>query len=133
MKVDGTPCLTTKIGELSYMDLTDILGTSSVSLTYLEVNVPQSTIDALGLQKLTPKKASGTNGEPVPSAECYAYEQFGRLYMHATKVGSGKLTLKVVGGGDKIGGGDNPPGGMEIDAEVSVIARPVKSNNGGWL
>lgn len=133
MKVDGTPCLTTKTGELSYMDLTDILGTSSVSLTYLDVEVPQETIDAMGLQKLTPKKASGTNGVPVPSAECYAYEQFGRLYMHATKVGSGKLTLKVVGGGDKIGGGDNPPGGMEIDAHVSVIARPVKSNNGGWL
>lgn len=133
MKIDGTPCLTTQIGATSWIDLSEVLGTSSVSLTYLDVIVPQTTIDALGLEKLTPVKASGTNGVPVPQAECYAYEQFGRLYVHATKPGSGKLTIRVIGGGDHLGGGDNPTGGMEIDAEVSLVSRAVKSNNGGWL
>lgn len=133
MKIDGVPCLTAKMGTTGFVDLTEIFGTSAQSLTYLDVVVPEETVKSLGLEKVTPSKKSGTNGQPVPSAECYAYEQFGSLYLHPTKVGSGKIIVKIVGGGDHVGGGNNPPGGMEVDAEVSIISRPVKSNNGGWL
>ena len=121
------------MGRKQWINLTPLLGTSSVSLTYLDVICPQETIDALGLQKI-----SGTNDAnyaPIPYGECYAYVQFGRLYIHPTKIGSGKFTIKVVGGGDHLGGGNNPPGGMEIDSEISIIAREADGGNGtgGWL
>lgn len=135
MKVEGTGCLTAVTDTKQWLDLTDAFGTSSVSLTYLSVDVPQTTIDALGLQKLTPEVYSGTNGTPIPNEQCYAYEQFGRLYIHPTKIGSGKITVNAIGGGDHLGGGDNAPGGYEISTEVSIIARNGGGGNGvgGWL
>ena len=47
-------------------------------------------------------------------------------------MGSGKVTIKAVGGGTVVGG-DDVVGGMEITQEVSIISRPFKVNNGGWL
>ena len=71
----------------------------------------------------------------VPQGECYAYVQFGRLYIHPTKLGSGKFKVTAVGGGDHLGGGDNPPGGYEMEQDLSVIAREADGGNGtgGWL
>ena len=133
MHIEGTPTSTAQVGRKQWINLENLLGTSSVSLTYLDVEVPQETIDALGLQKI-----SGTNDAKypaTPSGECYAYVQFGRLYVHPTKMGSGKFVVKVVGGGDHVGGGNNPPGGMELDREISLIARYADGGNGtgGWL
>lgn len=133
MKIEGTPCLTATTGKSQYIDISSVFGTASVSLTYLEVQVPQATIDALGLQKIT----GTTSGKyvPVPEGECYAYVQFGRLYIHPTKTGSGKISITAVGGGGHVGGGSNPPGGMELKQEVSLVSRVVDGGNGtgGWL
>ena len=52
--------------------------------------------------------------------------------VHPTKMGSGKLMVKAVGGGTELGGGDNV-GGMELAREVSIISRSIKSSNQGWL
>ena len=133
MKIEGTPCLTATTGKSQYIDISSVFGTASVSLTYLEVQVPQATIDALGLQKIT-GTASGKY-VPVPEGECYAYVQFGRLYIHPTKTGSGKIYVDAVGGGDHLGGGSNPPGGMKLEQVVSLVAREVDGGNGtgGWL
>lgn len=133
MHIEGIPTSTAQVGRKQWINLTSVLGTSSTSLSYLDVVVPQATIDALGLQKI-----SGTNDAnhpPLPAGECYAYVQFGRLYVHPTKVGSGTFMIKVIGGGDHLGGGDNRPGGMEIDCKVSLIAREAEGGNGtgGWL
>ena len=133
MHIEGTPALTAQIGQNQWISLEGAFGSSSVSLTYLEVDIPQSTIDALGLQKIT-----GPSQEKypcTPEGECYGYIQFGRLYIYPTKLGSGKMTIKAVGGGDHVGGGNNPPGGMELDREISIIARDVAGGNGtgGWL
>lgn len=135
MHIEGTTCLPAQVGKKQWLTLDSALGSSSVSLTYLDVEVDEATVSNLGLQKLTPKKIEGVNGTPVPQTECYAYEQFGRLYIHPTKVGSGYVKIKLVGGGDHIGGGANPPGGMELLREVSIIAREGGSINGegGWL
>lgn len=135
MHIEGTTCLPAQVGKKQWLTLDSALGSSSVSLTYLDVEVDEATVRDLGLQKLTPKKTDGVNGTPVPLEECYAYEQFGRLYIHPTKVGSGYVRIKLVGGGGHIGGGDNPPGGMELVREVSIIAREGGSINGegGWL
>ena len=133
MHIDGIPSSTATIGKSQWIDLTDLFGSASVSLTYLSVDVPQATIDALGLQKMD-AKASG-NYVPVPEGECYAYVQFGRLYIHPTKIGSGKISISMIGGGDHLGGGDNPPGGMKVTEELSIIAREGEGGNGtgGWL
>ena len=133
MNIEGTPAATAQIGKSQWISIDSILGSSSVSLTYLDVDVPMNTIESLGLQKIS---GTGQDKYPsVPEGECYAYIQFGRLYIYPTKLGSGKITIKVVGGGDHVGGGNNPPGGMELDREISIIARDVPGGNGigGWL
>ena len=130
MHIEGIPTVTAKIGDTDWVDLSSYFGTSSVSLTYLAVDVPEATINSLGLQEVT---ASNTSKNPAVPEKGFAYIQYGRLYMHPTKVGSGKVTIHAVGGGDHLGGGDNPPGGMEIVQEVSIVSRDVKTSNGGWL
>ena len=133
MHIEGTPSSTITRNQLQWMSLDPYFGTSSISLTYLDVNVPQATVDALGLQPLTPY--ADKKYAPVPAGESYAYVQYGRLYIHPTKVGSGLLSIKAVGGGDHVGGGDNPPGGMELEQKVSIVVRDVDgaNGNGGWL
>lgn len=133
MHIEGLPTLTAQTGRLQWIDLTPSFGTASVSLTYLSVEVPQATVESMGLQKIEP-----TNTENYPAAVDaggYAYVQFGRLYIHPTKIGSGKLNISAVGGGDHLGGGNNPPGGMELVQTVSLIAREADGGNGtgGWL
>ena len=133
MHIEGLPTLTAQLGKQQWIDLTSAFGTASVSLTYLKVEVPTAAASSLGLQKIAP-----TNADKYPAIEDengYAYVQFGRLYVHPTLVGSGKIKITAVGGGDHVGGGSNPPGGMELTQEVSLIARDVDGGNGtgGWL
>ena len=133
MKIEGTPTATAGIGARQWIDLTSVFGTASVSLTYLKLDVPSSTVSALGLQKIEP-----TNTDKYPAVvdpNGYAFVQFGRLYVHPTVIGSGKFTIHAIGGGDHLGGGDNPPGGMELSREFSLIARDTDGGNGtgGWL
>ena len=113
MQIAGIPCLTAEIGKNQWLDLSGYFGTASTSLTYLGVEVDEKSREALGLA-----------ADP--------YIQYGRLYIHPTKMGSGKVTVKAVGGGTEVGGGDNV-GGMEVSHEVSIIARSFKSSNQGWL
>lgn len=136
MKIEGTPVETAMIGAEKKVSLVSAFGGAARSLTYLDVKVSQETIDALGLQKISAgpwfDKEKLTD-KPTPECECYAYVQFGNLYIHPTKIGSGKITISVVGGGYALGGGDKPTGGMEVTQELSIISRYSKSNNGGWL
>lgn len=113
MHIEGIPSLTAEIGKKQWLDLSSYFGSSSVSLTYLPVEVDETTYQTLGLAE-----------DP--------YIQYGRLYIHPTKMGSGKVRVTAVGGGDIVGGGDNV-GGMEVVQDVSVIARSFKSSNQGWL
>ena len=133
MHIEGLPTLTSGIGKQQWIDLTSIFGTASTSLTYLKVEVPTATATSMGLQKITP-----TNTEKYPAVEDengYAYVQFGRLYVYPTAIGSGTITVTAVGGGDHVGGGNNPPGDMELSQKVSLIARDTDGGNGtgGWL
>lgn len=132
MKIDGTPTSTATVGVKQWIDLSEYFGTASVSLTYLGVDVPKETVEAMGLQRIT--QVADANHPGVPG-DGYAIVQFGRLYVHPAKVGSGRLTIKAVGGGDHVGGGDKPTGGMELDVEVSLVSRHVDGGNGkgGWL
>ena len=113
MQIEGIPCLIAETGRNQWMDLTKYFGSASTSLTYLGVEVSDKDREALGLAE-----------DP--------YIKYGRLYIHPTKPGSAKFTVKAVGGGDIVGGGDNV-GGMEVSHQVAVIARSFKSSNGGWI
>ena len=133
MHVEGTPTLTAQLGKTQWIDLTPIFGTASVSLTYLDVVIPEATASSLGLQAVSP--VEDPKYPAVVSADGKAYVQFGRLYINPSDIGSGKIHIKAVGGGDHVGGGSNPPGGMELDREISLIVRDVDGGNGtgGWL
>lgn len=133
MKIEGTPSSTATIGKQQWIDLTPIFGTASESLTYLAVDIPEQTVASMGLNKIQGKQVK--NYPCVPEEESYAYIQYGRLYIYPTKIGSGKITITAVGGGDHLGGGDNPPGGMELTQTISLISREADGNNGngGWL
>lgn len=113
MAIEGTPCLNAAMGKRQWLDLSPYFGTASASLTYVGVEVDEESSEALGLAE-----------EP--------YIEHGRLYVHPTKMGSGKVVVKAVGGGTELGGGDNV-GGMELVREVSIISRSIKSSNQGWL
>ena len=56
----------------------------------------------------------------------------GTLKLTCSKVGSGKITVRAIAGGDKLGGGD-AIGGMEFSREISIVSRPFATRNGGWL
>ena len=134
MHIEGIPSSTAQIGRSQWIDLSPLLGTSSTSLTYLSIEAYGDTVDSLGLETIHP-----TDDAKYPAViEAYnkAYIQFGRLYIHPTKMGSGRFIIKAVGGGSSVGGGNNPPGGMELTRVISVIAREAAdggNGNGGWL
>ena len=113
MKIEGVPYIIAETGTNQYLDVSDYFGTSSVNLTYLSVEVSDEDRESLGLAE-----------DP--------YMQYGSLYVHPTKTGSGKIRITAIGGGTELGG-QNSIGGMEIVQEISIISRPFKSKNGGWL
>ena len=113
MKIEGIPSIIVSTGSEQWVDLSTYFGTSSVSLTYRGVEIPDATRQSLGLE-----------GDP--------YIQYGRLFIHPTKIGSGKVVIHAVGGGDEVGS-DAAIGGMAISQEVSIVSRNFKAENGGWL
>ena len=113
MKIEGIPCLTASIGKKQWLDISEYFGTSSVHLTYLDVSVSDEDRASLGLAE-----------DP--------YVQYGRLYVHPTKMGSAKIRIRAIAGGTEVGG-DDKVGGMEVEQEISIIARSAKSENGAWL
>jgi len=122
MAIEGIPSIIVECGRKQYVDLSSYFGTASTSLTYVGeemdddavgVEVDDATYAALGLQE-----------DP--------YIKYGRLYIHPTKIASGKVKITVVGGGYVIGG-DDEIGGMEVSQEISVVSRGFKSSNQGWL
>jgi subtilisin family serine protease len=130
MKIEGIPSIIVTYGENNWADLSTYFGTSATSLTYLS-----KTADGL-----VPVDANSKAVVEISDADRAAlglaedpYVQYGRLFVHPTKVGSGKIKVYAVGGGTQVGGGSKPTGGMEISQEVSIVSRSFKSENGGWL
>lgn len=120
MAVEGTPSLTVKVVDASAKeqryDLSSYFGGSASSLTYLSVECDEQTKASLGLS---------SNPEI----------KFGKLSLKATKIGSGKVTIKAIAGYDEDGivDGETQTGGMEITRTISIMSRGVASDNGGWL
>ncbi len=113
MQIEGTPSVQAKSGEVLEIALEEYFGGHAAELTYLGVDVSSAVSTSLGLDS-TPMVEDGV------------------LKLTCTKVGSGKVTVRAIAGGDKLGGGDSI-GGMEISREISIVSRPLATQNGGWL
>ena len=113
MQIEGTPSVQTKAGEALEVVLADYFGGHAAELTYLGVTIGSDAKASLGL-----------DADPVV--------ENGVLKLTCTMVGSGKITVRAIAGGDKLGGGDSI-GGMEIAREISIVSRPFTTKNGGWL
>ena len=117
MAIEGTPTLTVLVGnettKAKRYDISSYFGGSAGNLTYISVECDAATKEALGLTSDPEMK-------------------YGKLSLNPTKVGSGKVTVKAVTGGENVGGEDKI-GGMEITRTISIMSRGVVSDNGGWL
>lgn len=117
MAIEGTPTLTVQVGDASSKakryELSSYFGESSGNLTYISVECDAATKEALGL-----------TADPEI--------KYGKLSLNPTKVGSGKMVVKAIAGGENLGGIDQI-GGMEITRTISIMSRGVVSDNGGWL
>ena len=132
MSLEGTPCLSVKVGNQRSYSLDAYFGTGSEFLTYKQaVEIDRESMAALGILK-----------KP--------YIENGKLVINPCKVGSGKIKITAIAGGNSVAGsitgdytglGDiitipNSQGGMGgvyISREISVISRGAASENGGWL
>ena len=114
MQIEGTPSLVAKTGELSKLSLTEYFGGAAANLTYLSVELSDEAREALGVE-----------GTPVIKN--------GKLNIRCTKVGSAKVVIKAIAGGDVLADSVDM-GGSEFTKEVSVLSREVAvAKNGGWL
>ena len=120
MNIEGIPTLTVRVlgaeEKAKRYDLQDYFGGSSADLEYVGIECDAATKEALGL----------TENPEI---------KFGKLSIKPTKAGSGKVTIKALAGFDEDGeaDGENQIGGMEISRTISILARGVASDNGGWL
>lgn len=113
MQIEGIPTVIVESGKRQGIDLSKFFGTASVNLTFLGVDVDEQTSGSLKFKH-----------EPEI--------KFGKLFVEPEGIGSGKIRIRAIAGGENLGGGDNI-GGMEISQEISLISRSFKSSNGGWL
>ena len=117
MAIEGTPTLVVQVADASAKaeryDVSSYFGGSSSNLTYISVTCDQETKDALGL-----------TADPEM--------KYGKLSLNPTKVGSGKVVVTAIAGGENVGGMEQI-GGMEITRTISIMSRGVASYNGGWL
>ena len=113
MQIEGTPCIMAVAGEEQSLSLDEYFGGGADGLTYLGVDISDADMASLGL-------------DAKPSI------QDGKLLIHPMKFGSGKLTVRAVGGGTNVGN-DSINGGQEISKEISIVTRGVAASNNGWL
>lgn len=113
MQIEGTPCLKANVGANQFIALTNYFGGSATSLTYVSVEMSQEDMTRLGVTE-------------APTI------QYGKLQFKCAKPGTAKIRVTAIAGGDKLGTGTSM-GGQSVTKEFVIIARGVKTANGGWL
>ena len=112
MNIRGEICLPAVVGEEVEIVIGDYLSTGEAQLKLLrEVEMSDNDKARLG----------------VTTLDIFN----GMLCIKCSKPGVARIKLFFVAGGDKVGGGDNI-GGMRIEKEFVVIARPGNTNS-GWM
>lgn len=116
MQIEGTPCLAVQNDALCKIQLDQYFGQAADKLTYINIEVSDEARETLGIE-----------GDP--------YIKFGRLYIKCTKIGSAKISVTAIAGGETIAGqGSAAVGGTEFTREISIMSREAGfAENGGWL
>lgn len=131
MNIEGTPSLMVKVGEEGRYSLKNFFGGAADRMNYASVEMSSADMKALGITS-KPKIENG------------------KLVIEPSKIGSAKITIKAIAGGDKVAGtqsgdwtgngdivtlpkDDGIVGGMYITKTISILSRGVSSDNGGWL
>lgn len=116
MQIEGTPCLAVRCGDTSKLQLNQYFGGASTNLTYTKIDISDSARETLGIE-----------GEP--------YIKYGRLYIKCNKLGSAKISVTAIAGGDTVAGQNSALiGGTEFTREISILSRESGfAENGGWL
>lgn len=113
MNIEGTPFVTVKTGETVDVDLSEWFGADAVYMSYIGAEIGAEDMSALGIT------------EPPAIKN-------GILKIRCNGIGSGKIRIKAVAGGENAGTATTP-GGMEISKTVSIVSRNNVSVSGGWL
>jgi hypothetical protein len=112
MNIRGEICLPAVVGEEVEIVIGDYLSTGEAQLKLLrEIEMSDDDKTRLG----------------VTTLDIFN----GMLCIKCSKPGVARIKLFFVAGGDKVGGGDNI-GGMRIEKEFAIIARPGNTNS-GWM
>lgn len=115
MNVQGTPCLTARLGVKQGLDLTDAIGGNPATITFIDGGVVMSQ---------AAREKLGVEGDVTIS-------ETGKLMIKCTKPGSATIKIKFISGGDTLGS-LQATGGMAVEQEVAIFARGF-ATNGGWL
>ena len=111
MAIEGTPTKMVKSGEKALIDLSDCLGGSAETMSYV-IEMDKASKDALGV-----------TADPVIKN--------GKLEITCSKLGAGKIKFtSAVGKDTTMEGGI---GEMEFSREISIVSRPYAASNGGWF
>ena len=111
MAIEGTPTKVVKVGENAVVDLSDCLGGSAETLTYVIEMDKES------------KESLGVTADPVIKN--------GKLEITCSNIGAGKIRFtSAVGKDNTIEGGISD---MTFSREISIVSRPYAAANGGWF
>lgn len=108
MAIEGIPSVQVRTGEKEEIALEDYCNPTG---TY-EVHVDEESRTALGLE----------NAPVIRN---------GVMEITCTRTGAGKIVISSSVGKDPEK--DNGIGGMDYSREISIVSRPFKATNGGWL
>ncbi len=121
MAVRGEVCVPIPVGQETTLDFNKFMGDGNLTMKMLsEYEIPEETREALGI--------------------VYDTAFGGRLIIECTKPGVGTIKTVYVAGGTAVGGGQIT-GGLRMEKEFTIIARPnvaLDDNGepivpGGWL
>lgn len=115
MNVQGTPCLTVRVGQKEGKDLSEVIGGNAGAITFIDGGVTMSQKD---------RERLGVEGSITISST-------GKLQIKCTKIGSGIAKITFIAGGTSLGS-DEATGGMAVTREVAILSRGF-ATNGGWL
>ena len=111
MAIEGTPTKIVKAGEKALVDLSDCLGGSAQTMTYV-IEMDKSSKESLGV-----------TADPVIKD--------GKLEITCSKTGAGKIRFSsAVGKDTTMEGGISD---MKFSREISIVSRPYAAANGGWF
>lgn len=111
MQMDSTPVIYALTGQEKAYSLEEYFGGGYGDLKYESCSASNKVRTDLGIETLNIEN--------------------GVLKFKATKPGSGRITVKVIVGGDHVGG--NYIGGSYVECEIEVVVRGAAASNGGWL